>query len=100
MSLDLHELFRLDVGAIELVVRVSVIYLSLLLAMRVVARREMGAFEAPELLMIILIADGVTTAMTGEYTSVTGGLIVGGTLIPGPTHLEFLTSGAMIVCLP
>jgi uncharacterized membrane protein YcaP (DUF421 family) len=91
MSLDLHELFRLDVGAIELVVRVSVIYLSLLLAMRLVARREMGAFEAPELLMIILIADGVTTAMTGEYTSVTGGLIVGGTLIGWNFLLDWLT---------
>ncbi len=81
MSIDIIELFRLDVSALELVLRVSVIYLTLLVAMRVISRREMGAFEAPELLMIILIADGVTTGMTGEYHSVTGALIVAGTLI-------------------
>lgn len=91
MSLDLRELFSLDINALELFVRVSVIYLSLLVAMRVVARRELGAFEAPELLMIILIADGVTTAMTGEYHSITGGLIVAGTLIGWNFLLDWLT---------
>jgi uncharacterized membrane protein YcaP (DUF421 family) len=91
MALDLRELFLLDVSALELIVRVSAIYLSLLLAMRVIARRELGAFEAPELLMIILIADGVTTAMTGEYHSITGGLIVAGTLIGWNFLLDWLT---------
>jgi len=87
----LRELFILDISALELFLRVSVIYLSLLVAMRLVARREMGAFEAPELLMIILIADGVTSAMTGEYHSITGGLIVAGTLIGWNFVLDWLT---------
>ncbi len=81
MSIDIGEMLRLDVSAVELAVRTSVIYLLLVTAMRVVTRREMGALELPDLLMIVLIADGVQNGLAGQYQSLTGALIVAGTLI-------------------
>lgn len=90
MSIDAAELFRLDANPLELIVRVSVVYLGLLFALRLISRREMGAFEAPELLMIILIADGVTHGMTGEYSSITAALIIGATLIGWNYALDWL----------
>ena len=81
MSLDLQTLFRPDVSALELVVRTSLIYLGLLGALRLMARRSMGALELPELLMVVLIADGVQNGMAGEYHSLTGALIVAGTML-------------------
>ena len=81
MTLHPDQLFRLDVSALELVVRTSIVYLGLLAAIRVVGRREMGSMELPDLLMVVLIADGVQNGMAGEYGSVTGALVVAGTII-------------------
>ena len=81
MSLDLNALFRLDVSAVELFVRTSAVYLTLLTALRLTGRRTMGSLELPEMLMLVLIADGVQNGIAGEYRSITGALIVGGTII-------------------
>ena len=91
MTLNLHELFWPDAGVVELVVRTSLIYLGLLAALRLLARREMGSLELPELLMLVLIADGVQNGMAGEYRSITGAAIVGGTIIGWNYLLATLT---------
>ena len=87
----LDEIFRLDVPALELVLRTSVIYLLLLAGMRLIARRESGTLELPDLLMVVLIADGVQNGMSGEYGSVTGGIIVGGTILAWNFALDAAT---------
>ena len=91
MSLDLGELFRMDVSPLELFVRTTVVYLGLLAAMRVLAWREMGTLEMPDMLVIVLIADGVQNGMSGAYQSVTGALIVGGTLLGWNFALDWLS---------
>jgi len=91
MTLDLETLFRLDVSFLELVVRTSLIYLILLLVLRSIARREMGSLELPELLMIVLIADGVQAGMAGNYESISGALVVAGTLIGWNWLIDWLT---------
>ncbi len=90
MSVNLDELFRLDVSALQLIVRTSVVYLAILVAMRIVGRREIGSVELPDLLMIVLIADGVQNGMAGDYKSVTGALIVAATLIGWNYALDWL----------
>lgn len=97
MSLDLEGLFRLNVSGLELFVRTSLVYLGLIVAMRALGRREMGAFEIPDLLMVVLIADGVQNGMAADYDSVTGALIVGGTLIGWNYVLDMLTGRSAFV---
>jgi uncharacterized membrane protein YcaP (DUF421 family) len=91
MTLDLGELFRIDTSPLELFVRATVVYLGLLAAMRVLSWREMGALEMPDMLVIVLIADGVQNGMSGAYQSVTGALIVGGTLLGWNYALDWLS---------
>jgi uncharacterized membrane protein YcaP (DUF421 family) len=74
-------MFELDVSALELFLRTTIIYLLLVFAMRFLARREAGSLELPDLLMVVLIADGVQNGMSGAYETVTGAIIVGGTII-------------------
>lgn len=80
-SSELEAMFRLDVPFLELVLRTSAIYLLLLVGMRLIARREAGTLELPDLLMVVLIADGVQNGMSGEYSSVTGAIVVGATIL-------------------
>ena len=91
MSVDWNALFRLDTSLVELVVRTSVVYLALIFGFRVLGRREMGALEPTDLLLIVLIADGVQNGMAGEYGSVTGALVVAGTLIGWNWVLDYLS---------
>jgi uncharacterized membrane protein YcaP (DUF421 family) len=91
MGFDLGDLFRMDVSPLELFVRTTVVYLGLLAAMRALSWREMGALEMPDMLMIVLIADGVQNGMSGAYQSITGALIVGGTLLGWNYALDWLS---------
>jgi uncharacterized membrane protein YcaP (DUF421 family) len=91
MPLDLDAVFGLNMSGFELFVRTTIVYLGLLAAMRVIARREAGSLELPDLLMIVLIADGVQNGMSGNYSTVTGAAIVGGTILGWNYVLTMLT---------
>lgn len=77
---DWRSVFALEMSVLELIVRTSVVYLSLVIGLRVVGRRETG-MELSDILMIVLISEGVGTGMYGKNLSVTGGLIVAATLL-------------------
>ena len=87
---DMEAIFRLDENALELIIRTSIMYIGLLVALRTFGRRETGALELPELLMVVLIADGVQNGMAGDYQSVTGAVIVAGTLLAWNIFLDWL----------
>lgn len=97
MSVDFGALFGLDVGAVELVLRTSVIYLLLVAVLRLLARREMGSVDLPDLLLLVLVADGVQNGMAGEYTSITGALIVAGTLFAWNYLLDYLAFRSVLM---
>lgn len=77
----IDDLFALDENALELMIRTSIIYLALIVALRLIGRREFGSLEIHELLLIVLIADGVSNGLSGGYESISGALIVAGTLL-------------------
>jgi uncharacterized membrane protein YcaP (DUF421 family) len=81
MSVEWGELFAFDVNPVALFVRTSLVYLVLVLGMRVITRRQLGALALPDVLLIVLIADGVQNGMSGDYSSVSGAVIVAGTLL-------------------
>jgi uncharacterized membrane protein YcaP (DUF421 family) len=58
-----------------------VVYAALLVGIRLFGRRELGQMTPFDLVMILLIANAVQNAMIGPDTSVTGGLLVAGTLL-------------------
>ena len=81
-------MFAVGADVLELVLRTSVIYVVLLVAIRVVGRREVG-MELPDLLMILLISEGVAQSF-GTYSSITGGVVVAATLLAWSYVLDWL----------
>jgi uncharacterized membrane protein YcaP (DUF421 family) len=78
---DLAAAFTPDVSLFEIFVRGSVLYLSLFILLRVVLRRKTGAVAFTDLLVLVLIADAAQNAMAADYTSITDGLALVGTLV-------------------
>lgn len=80
-DLDWQKMFVPQESLIELVVRGTVMYFALFLLLRTIIRRHVGGVEMPDLLMIVLIADAAQNGMTGDYQSITGGVVLCGTII-------------------
>lgn len=69
------------VSVLELAIRGLVIYVALLLALRIFGKREVGQFTVYDLVFVLLVANALQPAMTGPDSSLTGGLVLIGTLV-------------------
>lgn len=65
----------------EFVTRAAVVYLFLLVMVRVTGKRTVGQFTPFDLIVVMLLAEGVSGSLTGQDESLPGGLIVAATLV-------------------
>ncbi len=70
-----------DTPLLEIVVRGSIVYLTLFCLLRLVLKRQAGSVGMTDLLVLVLIADAVQNAMGADYRSVPDGLVLAGTLV-------------------
>ncbi|WP_187261656.1 DUF421 domain-containing protein [Pontibacter beigongshangensis] len=80
LSLDLKELFRVEVSVLELIIKGAVIYLGILLLIRLLPRRTGGELAIMDLIFVLLIAEAATHSL-GGFSTITEGFIVIGTLM-------------------
>jgi len=78
-------------GPVEVAIRTAIVYLFLVLVLRIAGRREVGQMSILDLVVILIIANGVQNAMVGENTTLIGGLISAGTLIVLDRGLDIVT---------
>lgn len=90
-SIDWGELFGLSIPAAELVIRGTAMYWFLFVIFRFVIRRDVGAVGLADILIFVIVADAAQNAMSGEYTSITDGFILVGTLIGWDFLLDWLS---------
>jgi uncharacterized membrane protein YcaP (DUF421 family) len=90
MNFDWYKLFVPHEPIGELVLRGSVMYLTLFLLLRVIVRRRVGALSMTDLLVIVLIADAAQNGMAGEYKSITEGVVLCATVIGWSLLLDWL----------
>lgn len=76
----------------ELVVRAAVIYLVLLAMVRISGKRTVGQFTPFDLLVVMLLSEGVSNSLSGGDESLLGGLIVAATLIIVNLGVAFATA--------
>ena len=93
----LSNLFDLSLHPAELIVRGSLMYLGLILVFRFVLRRDVGSLAVPDILFLVLVADASQNAMAGEYTSVSDGIILVGTLVFWNVALDWLAYRSVLV---
>lgn len=74
-------MFDLQLPWWEFVLRTVAVYACLLLMVRVSGKRTVGQFTPFDLVVVMLLAEAVTNALTGGDESLVGGLIAAATLI-------------------
>ena len=66
---------------IDIVIRVSLVYLVVLIGLRLNGKREVGQMTPFDFVMLLLIANAVQNAMIGNNTTLWGGVVAATTLL-------------------
>jgi uncharacterized membrane protein YcaP (DUF421 family) len=74
-------MFGQDAPLLEIFIRGTLVYLAIFFLFRFAPRREAGSLSMTNLIVIVVIADAAQNAMSGEYHSVTDGLLLVATII-------------------
>jgi uncharacterized membrane protein YcaP (DUF421 family) len=84
------EMFALSTPIGEIVARGTVMYLLLFTLLRVIVKRETGTTGISDLLVIVLIADAAQNGMSGDYSSITEGILLVCVIIGWSYVLDFV----------
>lgn len=76
-------MFDLSIPLWEIVLRTTVVYVTVLTLLRLGGKRELGTMSPADLVVILIIANAVQNAMNGGDVSLIGGLISAATLVGG-----------------
>lgn len=91
LSVDWEEMFSLSLPLAEIIIRGTAMYWFLFIVFRFVIRRDIGAVGIADVLVLVIVADAAQNAMSGEYTSVTDGMVLVATLIAWNVFLDWLS---------
>lgn len=80
-SIDWARLFVPSGSVAEVIVRASVLFLALFFILRLLPRRQIGSLGVSDLLVIVLIADAAQNGLSGEYKSITEGVVLVATIL-------------------
>jgi uncharacterized membrane protein YcaP (DUF421 family) len=92
-TVNWHALFVLHISVLELFLRGTAMYLAVFVLLRVIPNRQAGTVGTTNVLVIILVATAAGSAMTGGNISLTGGLVLVGTIIFWSVALDWLAYG-------
>lgn len=79
--MDWKSIFVPDTPLLEIILRGSIMYISLFVMLRVILKRQTGTLGMTDLLLITLLADAAQNAMAGEYKSIPDGIVLVATII-------------------
>ena len=75
-----HAIWHLDLSVAEKILRAILIYAFLIVALRLVGKRELGQANTLDLVVLLLVANAVQNGIIGNDVSVTGAFIGAATL--------------------
>ena len=85
-------MFSMTTSVGELIVRAVCIYVVLLFLMRLSGKRTVGQFTPFDLLVMLLLSEGVSNSLSGGEESLQGGLLTAAVLIAHNYGASFVTA--------
>ena len=95
-SLRVQELFQLSSPWWHFVARGVVVYVLVMVLMRLSGKRAVGQFTPFDLVMLILIGNAVQNGINGGENSLSGALLMAGTLVALNYATAWLTARSVI----
>jgi uncharacterized membrane protein YcaP (DUF421 family) len=70
-----HAIFTMGIGVGEKLLRALIVYAFLIVALRVIGKRELAQQDTLDFLVLLLVANAVQNGIIGNDTSVTGAIV-------------------------
>lgn len=88
-----------DLGSdlLGVAIRSAIIYVFLVVALRIGGKREVGQMSTPDLVVLLVVANGAQNAMVGQNTTLVGGIVACVTILVLARGLEIATSRSRAV---
>jgi uncharacterized membrane protein YcaP (DUF421 family) len=90
LGFDVVKAFTPDVSLFEMVARGVIVYLAIFVLLRVLMRGRLGSMTTSDVLVLVIIADAAQNAMSSNYTSITDGIVLVGTIISMSVLMDWL----------
>jgi uncharacterized membrane protein YcaP (DUF421 family) len=87
-----HRMLALESSWLEIIARVTVVYAALFAMVRLSGKRTIGQFTPFDLVVVLLLSEAVSSALTGGDNSVGAGLLAAATLVVLNGLLAFAAS--------
>jgi uncharacterized membrane protein YcaP (DUF421 family) len=97
LQVDWDSVFRPSLSLLEIALRGSIVYLTLFVLFRVIAKRQVGSLGVPDVLLIVLVADASQNALGKDYQSITEGLVLVLTLLGWNYALDWLEANVPVL---
>jgi uncharacterized membrane protein YcaP (DUF421 family) len=81
----------------SVVIRSAIIYAFLVIALRLGGKREVGQLSTPDLVVLLIVANGAQNAMVGDNTTLLGGIVACITILVLARVVEIITSRSTVV---
>lgn len=88
-AVDWEKIFVPETSLLELIIRGTLMYFALFIALRFL-RRGIGGIGITDLLVIVIIADAAQNGMAGDYKTVTEGVVLVATIAGWDVILDYL----------
>ncbi|HEX7026249.1 MAG TPA: YetF domain-containing protein [Gammaproteobacteria bacterium] len=89
-GIDWGGLFIPTTPLLETFVRGTLVYLALFILLRVLTKRESSSVGVTDLLVLVLLADAAQNAMSGDYSSITDGVLLVAVIVFWSYFLDWL----------
>jgi uncharacterized membrane protein YcaP (DUF421 family) len=78
-------------------IRSAIIYVFLVVALRIGGKREVGQLSTPDLVVLLIVANGAQNAMVGDNTTLIGGIVACVTILALARGVEIVTARSTVV---
>jgi len=85
-------MFEMSVSWWELIARAVIVYLAILVMLRVSGKRTIGEFSPFDVIVMLLLSEAAQGSLTGDDTSLQGGMIVVATMVGLNLLVAFITT--------
>jgi uncharacterized membrane protein YcaP (DUF421 family) len=84
-------LFSPEKSLLQIVIRVTLVYVFLMILLRFTGKKELGQLEPMDLLTMLILSETVSPALTAQDTSLTAAAVASGTLLALTVLVSHLT---------
>src|SRR5688572_20827776 len=84
-------MFEMSVSVFELITRAVVIYFALFILLRFIGKKHVGELAPFDLIVLLILSETVSNALSGDDKSLVGGLISAATLIGLVVAVSFVS---------